>query len=404
MDSSTAPDRTALALRWIYRLILGREPEPEQSSEKLPRRTDIGALLRGTAASPEGLMMHDSGHPLRGDWGAEPVTAEDVAIVHALRHGRAPTAKECAAGLALHRDAASLRAEFLASPECAALYAELAIGPGRATVTVGPDRFELEGLRHDEHFAQLAAGGIEPSLPLLGRFTRALLPDGGEGAVLVDAGANIGLTALVMAAAAPRHKRLLAVEADARNTPLLRANLAANGFPRAEVFEIALGAAAGQIPFRVALRNRATGQLLPRRDRSSPRSGEVHVRVPVRTLDRLLTQRRCDRLDLLKLDVEGSEPAVLQGAGEWLARHRGAAFVEVNLWTLMAVARRNPLEQVEEWMAAFPHLVVFGLDGTPLPVQGPEGAQAFVHHLVTARGGLADVVLCHDLAWLGRWA
>jgi hypothetical protein len=48
--------------------------------------------------------------------------------------------------------------------------------------------------------------------------------------------------------------------------------------------------------------------------------GEEYTEIEVRTLDSVLTESGVDRIDLIKIDVEGHEPAVLNGARETLAR------------------------------------------------------------------------------------
>jgi FkbM family methyltransferase len=51
-------------------------------------------------------------------------------------------------------------------------------------------------------------------------------------------------------------------------------------------------------------------------------SGEGALLVPVDTLDRLADAQGLTRLDLLKIDVEGAEAEVIQGASRTIARHR----------------------------------------------------------------------------------
>ena len=42
--------------------------------------------------------------------------------------------------------------------------------------------------------------------------------------------------------------------------------------------------------------------------------------IPALTILQLLQRLGCDRLDLLKMDVEGAEAEILRGAGDWLDR------------------------------------------------------------------------------------
>jgi len=62
-----------------------------------------------------------------------------------------------------------------------------------------------------------------------------------------------------------------------------------------------------------------------------PRDGWTRAEVPVRTLDACVREWNIDRIDLMKIDVEGAEPLVLAGAEAALTRgvvrH---AMIEVN--------------------------------------------------------------------------
>jgi FkbM family methyltransferase len=275
-------------------------------------------------------------------------------------------------------------------------------GLGEAAVALDGRRFSIRGNREDAYWQELRHGVPEASVTSLLRVTRAHLPEGGRGAVLVDAGANIGLAALAMGIAAPEHALLLAVEPDAGNAAHLRANLLANGLARARVEEMALGVRAGQGMLRIDGGNSATGHLLTA-PTATEGGGRSVSSVPVQRLDRLLANHGCERLDVLKVDVEGGEDAVLAGAGDLLARHRTLVHIEFNLWTIMAVAGANPRRVLENWAAAFPHIVGFGDDGTPWPLTDQSLLMWFLYVTTTNRGGMGDLVLCHDLEWLKRW-
>ena len=52
-------------------------------------------------------------------------------------------------------------------------------------------------------------------------------------------------------------------------------------------------------------------------------------KVEVQRLDYFLTSYHCKGLDLIKIDVESHEPAVLRGLGEWLLRFQPSLIVEI---------------------------------------------------------------------------
>ena len=46
------------------------------------------------------------------------------------------------------------------------------------------------------------------------------------------------------------------------------------------------------------------------------------VRVPVTTVDRFVQQRKLDRVDVIKMDIEGAEELALRGAEQTIREHR----------------------------------------------------------------------------------
>jgi FkbM family methyltransferase len=408
------PQETMVAaVRWAYRLVLGRDPESDEVVANWASLGDPHAVLRHLALSPEAAEIADTKRPLLGTWSTEPIDAEAVHAASLLVNGQPPALREVEATLAACSTGAALRQVFLASAGYAAVReagashsGDAAEAPqpswGEANLTLEGRRLTIRGSREDAYWQELRHGVPETSVTSLLRVTRAHLPDGGRGAVLMDVGANIGVASLAMALAAPDHAVLLAVEPDADNARYLRHNLLANGLPRARVEELALGVRAGEGRFCADDGNSATGHLLTGPS-ATEGPGRLVRQVPVQRLDRLLANQGCERLDVLKVDVEGGEDAVLAGAGDLLARHRTLVHIEFNLWTIMAVAGANPRRVLENWAAAFPHIVAFGDDGTPWALTAQALRMWFLYVTTTKRGGMGDLVLCHDLEWLTRW-
>ena len=133
-----------------------------------------------------------------------------------------------------------------------------------------------------------------------------------------DIGANMGLFSFAAAVAAGPEGRVLAVEADTELAGLLRRS-AAGGAGRApvEVLPAAVSDDLSVARFHVARRNRATSHLA---GFGSAMAGGVRSTqlVPTVTLDWLAA--RFPVPDVLKIDVEGAELAVLSGGAGVLAR------------------------------------------------------------------------------------
>ncbi len=123
--------------------------------------------------------------------------------------------------------------------------------------------------------------------------------------VFVDAGANAGLYTLSVLADARnlgKPVKVIAVEPDPENRRRLEFNLTASTADDVTVAPVALGAEVGEVHLSVSGRNR----------------GEVHVEeggdgvtVPLRPLGQVLTENGIDRVDVMKIDIEGYETPVL---------------------------------------------------------------------------------------------
>ena len=160
-------------------------------------------------------------------------------------------------------------------------------------------------------------GLYEP--PFTRVFQRQLRP----GAVVVDAGANWGYFTLIAAAAAGPSGRVIALEPDPRQYPILARNVDLNGFLNVDALPSAAGAAAGRLTltgYADTEANRGTSSIAMGDDSTSPR-----FEVDCTTID-ALTARHAS-VDVVKIDVEGAEDLVLEGMREGLAAKRYRAIL-----------------------------------------------------------------------------
>ena len=142
--------------------------------------------------------------------------------------------------------------------------------------------------------------------------------------LIVDVGARDGVFAMEAAIVAPA-ARVLAFEPDPAANAVLRSNVAANRSvfgTRIEAVDIALSDEDGTAEFYLAGGNSSLNSTF----RAGARAIEVTVRRGDGVLDQLAPDRR---MDLLKVDTESTEPLVLAGFENRIARDRPAIVVEV---------------------------------------------------------------------------
>ena len=153
-----------------------------------------------------------------------------------------------------------------------------------------------------------------------------------------DIGANMGLFSLACVEQfGPELQQIVAVEPSRKTFQRMRRNFARNRVP-AKVFLVneAVGAEPGEAVFRIGHAHYSSSL-----EAAKVRSPRGTQRVHVTTLDELKRRSGTDAVDLVKIDVEGSELAVLQGAGEVLRTAR-TLFIEAH----RGFCTRSDLEQI----------------------------------------------------------
>lgn len=127
------------------------------------------------------------------------------------------------------------------------------------------------------------------------------------GCVFIDVGANVGIYTVFAALCAGPTSRIFAVEPNPAALERLRCNLSLNDLSNVVVEPIALGEQSGPVSFRLDRRNIGSSSLVFERDTPA---GDV-IEVQGQTLMTLCARHAIDRLDAIKLDVEGAEDQIL---------------------------------------------------------------------------------------------
>jgi FkbM family methyltransferase len=170
----------------------------------------------------------------------------------------------------------------------------------------------------DDHLQRLMYMDIlhHDWLPLL----PTLLKPGGS---FVDIGANIGYFSLIAAGLVGKNGQVIAIEPIPRTHDLLRANIELNGFTQVRAEQYALGTSIGSLELHLpppeAHRDYlVTGLEIP---------GWSSLAVQCTTIDEAFSSWKMPRIDLIKIDVEGSEPQVISGGRSVLSSGRVRALI-----------------------------------------------------------------------------
>ncbi len=174
------------------------------------------------------------------------------------------------------------------------------------------DRFHVDGLNY------LGYTGAMLVLHFLHQYSferdgMRIAPEPGD--VVLDAGAFVGDTALVFAQAVGPGGRVFAFEFVPTNLALFEANMATNAD---------LAARVTLIPHALDRRSGATLSYVDRGPASTSVRDPAQATgsIETRSIDDFVARQGLDRVDFIKMDVEGAEPDVLIGATETIRRFR----------------------------------------------------------------------------------
>lgn len=162
--------------------------------------------------------------------------------------------------------------------------------------------------------------------PEIREIFRTILTHGG---VAMDIGANVGWHTLLMAYLVGDRGRVIAAEANPSVRSRLEDHLKLNGFGRVEVLPYAIGDVEGTVEFYGPEADdpcSGDGHIVT----AGAESGRSVIHVETHPLDAIVLSRQVERLDLIKVDVEGFEWPVLQGAEQTIAKFRPHIIFEYN--------------------------------------------------------------------------
>jgi FkbM family methyltransferase len=156
--------------------------------------------------------------------------------------------------------------------------------------------------------------------PELEYLERVLSP----GKVFIDVGANFGVYTLIASKLVGEHGRVFAFEPTAESFQVLQQNLALTNFSNVRAFQVALAQTTGKA--RLYHSSDPRGNSLGR----DPGCGDKGEDVQTEALDNLFDENGIDRLDVMKVDVEGAEELVLRGAIRSITMHKPVVIFEYN--------------------------------------------------------------------------
>ena len=152
----------------------------------------------------------------------------------------------------------------------------------------------------------------------------------GEGKTCIDVGANVGIMSLLASRWVGPTGRVISFEPSGREFDRLREHIERNALANVQAVHSAVGERDGTATLQVAGPVVAGHNTLEEQFVYPEVKAAYSETVSVVRLDDYLSANGVTRVDVIKIDVEGGEHKVIEGALQTIARDRPALLIEVN--------------------------------------------------------------------------
>jgi FkbM family methyltransferase len=144
-----------------------------------------------------------------------------------------------------------------------------------------------------------------------------------KGMTVLDIGADIGYYTLLFAKRVSKNGRVIAFEPIPSAREKLLQNVKMNGYKHITVCDFALFSSNGSATLEGPLK---ISRIAPKREKKLKNDIEVQTRI----FDECLQDLRINRIDIVKIDVEGAELDVLHGMKLSLSKYQPSVLVEIH--------------------------------------------------------------------------
>lgn len=174
-------------------------------------------------------------------------------------------------------------------------------------------------------------------------------------AVALDIGANIGINAMRLSKLVGEYGKVYAFEPIPFNQNRLKKNIALNNIDNINVMEFALGLNNEQLSIAIDANEENMGAISLRNPQ------EQGVAITVRNGDDWVKEQQIEKIDFMKIDVEGFEWNVITGLSETIKKYHPSILIEwdtnylnmvgadMNSWNEFIESNQYKIMQVEQY-------------------------------------------------------
>lgn len=169
-------------------------------------------------------------------------------------------------------------------------------------------------------------------------------------ATFVDIGAHIGYYSVKAIGLVGPGGHIISVEPNPQTLPKLRGNVEASEGRNVRVWPVACAASESTLQLYAAPGNNTGESSLSKTNASQEGAATVAYSVRAMPLDAIVKESKLDRVDVIKIDVEGAEFEVLKGASHTLDEFRPVLVIEIEPEQLKSMG--TSAEEVKQFLAS----------------------------------------------------
>lgn len=191
-----------------------------------------------------------------------------------------------------------------------------------------------------------------------------------DGEVIFDIGANIGSTAMHFATCA-NNTTVYGFEPDAHNFKIATNNIKLNKLDNIKLYNFGLGDKKMQSKLYIKDdNNRGMNRIL-----NESKNEMQYSVIEITTLDDVVEEIKPPHIDVIKIDVEGFEMKVLEGAKNTLVKFKPKLFLETN--NSLLANHQSSISEVVQFLAALNYNLSIIPGNKPLTEDDIKGANHF---------------------------
>lgn len=203
------------------------------------------------------------------------------------------------------------------------------------------NNYKMKTISHDTGISSelLIYGNHEPLT------TGIILEELSEGMICIDIGSNIGYYALLESTKIGKNGTVWAIEPSPENFSTLVYNTKLQDNQNIHAFNFAIGDKNSEIEFLISKKSNWSKV---KNKNDLVESGDKIIKVPVKTLNSFVKDNELEKIDLIRMDVEGYENNIIDGATEILLKFKPKIMIEVHKMIMGKKGTREILEKLSK--------------------------------------------------------